>query len=74
MLGIRSLELSEDEKFRDEAGNVYDVEVRGDKTKHSIRFSWVDASRLFEMKTHLSQVLDETEYGCSPSERRWILF
>ena len=58
------LELSDAEKFRDEAGNVFEVEVRGDKTKQGIRFKWTDVCRLFEMEPtyHLSQKLDETEY------------
>jgi len=58
------LELSEEEKFRDDAGNVYEVEMRGEKTKDDIRFKWTDVSRLFEMETnnHLSQKLDSTEY------------
>lgn len=58
------LELSDAEKFRNEAGNVFEVEVRGDKTKQGIRFKWTDVCRLFEMEPtyHLSQKLDETEY------------
>lgn len=55
--------LSEDEKFKDNAGDVYEVEVRGDKTKDSIRFKWTDVSRLFEMETNnLRHRLDQTEY------------
>jgi len=57
------LELSDSEKFRDEMGNVYEVEVRGEKTKHGIRFKWTDISRFFEMETNnLRYTLDETEY------------
>jgi len=58
------LELSDAEKFRDEAGNIYEVEVRGEKTRQDIRFKWTNVSRLFEMEPtyHLSQKLDEREY------------
>jgi len=58
------LELSDSEKFRDEQGNVHEVEVRGEKMKNGIWFSWSDISRLFEMPAtyHLSQKLDQTEY------------
>ena len=65
------LELSDSEKFRDDAGNIHEVEVRGEKTKDSIRFSWSDISRLFEMPTtyHLSQKLDQTEYQMFCSDK-----
>jgi len=57
------LELSEDEKFRDEVGNIYEVEVRGEKTRQDIRFSWVDVSKLFEMESNnLRHRLDQSEY------------
>ena len=46
-------------------GNVHQVEVRGEKTKDGIRFSWSDISRLFEMPAtyHLSQKLDQQNMG-----------
>ena len=57
------LELSEEEKFRDNDGKVYEVEVRGEKTKQSIRFSWTDVSKMLEMKTNdLRYTIDKTEY------------
>jgi len=56
------LELSEDEKFKDEQGAVYEVEVRGEKTKHGIWFKWSDISRLFEMEPNHLHKLDKTEY------------
>ena len=57
------LELSESEKFRDEMGNVYEVEVRGEKTKDDIRFRWRDVAQLFEMKDdYLRHILIRTEY------------
>ena len=59
------LELSDSEKFRDEQGNVHEVEVRGEKMKNGIWFSWSDISRLFEMPAtyHLSQKLDQQNMG-----------
>jgi len=44
---------------------VHQVEVRGEKTKDGIRFSWSDISRLFEMPAtyHLSQKLDQQNMG-----------
>jgi len=61
------LELSHSEKFRDEAGNVYEVEVevRGEKTKENIRFKCEDITRVFEMQTldtHINRILDSSEY------------
>ncbi len=58
------LELREEEKFRDELGNVYEVEVRGEKTKEGIRFKCADIQKLFEMEIihNIDRWLDQTEY------------
>jgi len=58
------LELEDHEKFTDQAGNVFEVEVRGDKTKEGIRFNCEDVARIFEMDLihNIDRWLDRTEY------------
>jgi len=59
------IQLEEHEKFRDQAGNVYEVEVRGEKTKNGIWFKYKDVARVFEMETldnNIARMLDQTEY------------
>ena len=58
------LELSQDQQFRDQYGDVHQVEVRGDKTKEGIWFKCEDIARVFEMQTldtHINR-LDSSEY------------
>jgi len=50
--------------------NVYEVEVRGDKSEIGIRFKCEDICNIFGMamlNTHISRMLKSTEYGCSPN-------
>jgi RecB family exonuclease len=59
------VELEDHEKFRDQDGNVYEVEVRGVKTKLGIRFKCKDIRDLFEMdwlETHINRMLNSDEY------------
>jgi hypothetical protein len=59
------IQLEEHEKFRDQAGNVYEVEVRGEKTKNGIWFKCKDVCNVFEMETldtNIARMLDQTEY------------
>ena len=59
------IQLEEHEKFRDQAGNVYEVEVRGVKSETGIRFKCQDVCNVFEMETldtHIARMLDQTEY------------
>jgi len=44
------LELREDEKFTDDEGNVYEVEVRGERHEDKIRFKGKDVERVFQME------------------------
>ena len=45
------LELSDNEKFKDDSGNTYDIETRGNrKDKSSIFFLVSDVSKMFEIK------------------------
>ena len=70
------LELTEDEKFRDDSGNVYEVEVRGNKSEAGIRFKCETIERVFEIDLHhISKMLHQNEYEifCSdglPSDGR----
>jgi prophage antirepressor-like protein len=71
------LELSEDEKFRDETGNIHEVELRGDKSKDGIRFKCKDIARVFEMDSidhHIQRMLDSSEYDifCSDNPTNWV--
>jgi hypothetical protein len=55
--------LTEEEKFRDFEGNIYEVQVRGEKTKESIRFKCSDILELFKMKNdNIRHSLDKTDY------------
>jgi len=55
--------LTEEEKFRDFEGNIYEVQVRGEKTKESIRFKCSDILELFKMKNdNIRHFLDKTDY------------
>lgn len=47
------LELEEYEKFQDDAGNVFDVEVRGVREEDKIYFRGKDVEKLFEMEDNL---------------------
>lgn len=66
------IELSEEEKFRDDDGNVFEVEVRGTRSKDGIRFKLTDIQRVFEMEdlySHIQRMVDRNEYEifCSSS-------
>jgi hypothetical protein len=57
--------LSEEEKFRDGDGNIYEVEVRGTRSKDGIRFKLKDIQRVFEMEDldhHIARMVDKEEY------------
>jgi len=55
--------LTEEEKFRDFEGNIYEVQVRGEKTKEAIRFKCYDILELFKMKNdNIRHSLDKTDY------------
>ena len=59
------IQLEEHEKFIDQAGNVYEVEVRGVKSETGIRFKCKDVCNVFEMETldtNIARMLDQTEY------------
>ena len=47
------LELREEEKFTDDDGNVYEVEVRGERHEDKIRFKGKDVERVFQMENLL---------------------
>jgi hypothetical protein len=69
------LELNDHEKFRDQAGNVHEVEVRGDRSKTGIRFSCKDIARVFEMhsiESNINKTLDNSDYEvfCSDKNTR----
>ena len=50
-------------QFRDDQGYVHEVEVRGEKTKEGIRFSWKDVKNLFGMDNdNVRHMLDQAEY------------
>jgi len=67
------LELREEEKFTDDAGNVYEVEVRGERHEDKIRFKGKDVERVFQMENlrqdvqlkHTEYIEDETMRFCS---------
>jgi hypothetical protein len=50
------LELKEHEKFRDDEGNVYEVEVRGVRDEDKIFFNGKDIEDLFEMENLLKNI------------------
>jgi len=57
------LELREDEKFTDDEGNVYEVEVRGERHEDKIRFKGKDVERVFQMDNLRDDVQKKhTEY------------
>jgi hypothetical protein len=56
------LELEEHEKFRDEDGNVYEVEVRGVREEDKIYFRGRDIEKLFEMERLIDIVKQENTY------------
>jgi flavin reductase (DIM6/NTAB) family NADH-FMN oxidoreductase RutF len=58
------LELEEHEKFRDEDGNVYEVEVRGVREEDKIYFRGRDIEKLFEME-RLIDIARKYLYTCS---------
>jgi prophage antirepressor-like protein len=69
------LELSEEEKFTDIYGNIYEVEVRGEKSKDNIRFRWKDVAGLLEMETNnLRYILNKVDYDvfCSVDPIKYI--
>lgn len=53
------LELEEHEKFRDEDGNVYEVEVRGVREEDKIYFRGRDIEKLFEMENLIKNIVHE---------------
>jgi len=58
------LELTDEEKFTDDDGNVYEVEVRGERHEDKIRFKGEDVARVFEMENLRQNVqLSHTEYN-----------
>jgi hypothetical protein len=65
------LELNDHEKFRDQAGNVHEVEVRGDRSKTGIRFSCKDIARVFEMEVehNINRMLDNSDYEVFCSDK-----
>ena len=66
------LELSDSEKFRDEQGNVHEVEVRGEKTKDGIWFKCKDIAHVFEMEslhTNINKMLDKSEFEVFCSDK-----
>ena len=66
------LELSESEKFRDDQGNIHEVEVRGEKTKDGIRFKCKDIARVFEMESldhNIRNIVGPTEYEVFCSDK-----
>jgi len=57
------LKLEEHEKFRDDAGNVFEVEVRGVREEEKIYFRGKDVERLFEMNNLINDIrLKQTSY------------
>lgn len=57
------LELRDDEKFTDDDGNMYEVEVRGERHEDKIRFRGKDVETIFQMEKLLDNVQTEhTEY------------
>ena len=67
------LELSDSEKFRDDQGNIHEVEVRGEKTKDGIRFKCKDIARVFEMEyldQNIRHTVGPTEYEVFCSGKR----
>lgn len=50
------VELRDDEKFKDDQGNIYEVEVRGEKSEESIRFKGKDVENLFEMENLIRDI------------------
>lgn len=50
------LELEESEKFKDDEGNVYEVEVRGERNEEMIRFKGKDIARVFEMENLIHDI------------------
>ena len=57
------LELTDEEKFTDDDGNVYEVEVRGERHEDKIRFKGKDVARMFEMENLLDGVQNERGYN-----------
>ncbi|ADO00420.1 hypothetical protein WIV_gp077 [Wiseana iridescent virus] len=57
------LELEEHEKFRDEAGNLFEVEVRGVREEDKIYFKATHIEKLFEMNNLVNDIrLKQTSY------------
>jgi len=50
------LELEEHEKFRDDTGNTFEVEVRGVREEDKIYFRGKDVERVFEMENLIHNV------------------
>lgn len=54
------LKLDNKEKFRDNEGNIYEVEVRGERSEEYIRFKGKDVAKIFEMENLVSDVRNFT--------------
>ncbi|CCV01807.1 BRO-like protein [Invertebrate iridescent virus 22] len=53
------LELEDCEKFRDDIGNVFEVEVRGVREEDKIYFKAIDIEKLFEMENLVKNIVHE---------------
>ena len=67
------LELKEEEKFKDDDGNIYEVEVRGTRNKDEIRFKAKDVAEVFMMK-NLVRYIQDQDSGYIVTEDYEILF
>jgi very-short-patch-repair endonuclease len=57
------LELTDEEKLTDDDGNVYEVEVRGERHEDKIRFKGKDVARAFQMENLVDGVQNERGYN-----------
>ena len=53
------LELTENDKFVDDEGNVFEVEIRGERNEDEVRFKGRDVARVFEMENLVNNVQNE---------------
>ena len=51
--------LEDDEKFKDDSGNIYDIETRGERQVDKIYFSVEDVSKCFELENLYTLIRDE---------------
>jgi hypothetical protein len=68
------LELSDDEKFRDSDGNIFEIETRGERTAKNIFFLAKDVSRVFDIPSLVQNILNESSNSTCVIDKHYKIF